>query len=248
MSHHLLEARELRYAFPDGTPALDGVSFRITHGESVAVVGANGAGKSTLLLHLCGALLPSSGSLRVGDVPLAPTTLETIRRTVGIVFQDGDDQLFMPTVAEDVAFGPRNLGLPPEEVAARVARALARVGIPDLGPRPPHRLSGGEKRRAAIATVLALSPDILVLDEPSAGLDPRARRLLIGLLKEFRHTKVVATHDLDLVLDTCERTIVLSHGKVRADGPTHAIFEDEPLLLDCGLERPLSMGNSPSAR
>jgi cobalt/nickel transport system ATP-binding protein len=241
MSHHIVEARSLSHCYSDGTQALSDVSFRIHHGESVALVGANGAGKSTLLLHLNGALLPTSGEVRIGETPLVKETLRDIRRTVGMVFQDPDDQLFCPTVGDDVAFGPLNLGLPLADVETRVDRALAQVGIPHLKDKPPYRLSTGEKRRAAIATVLSMSPDILVLDEPTAGLDPLARRLIIGLLREFHHTKIIATHDLDLVLDLCPRTLVLHDGRLRADGRTRELFADEALLADCHLEKPLSM-------
>jgi len=240
MSHHIVEVRDLAYSYPDGTPALRGVSFRITHGEAVAIVGANGAGKSTLLQHLNGILVPQAGTVRVGDFPLTRATLEEVRRTVGMVFQNPDDQLFMPTVEDDVAFGPLNLGLPAEEVGPRVAEALATVGASRLANRPPYRLSGGEKRAVAIATVLAMDPSILVMDEPSSNLDPRARRALIGLLASFRHTRIIATHDLDLVLDLCPRTIVLHEGAVAVDGPTRLIFEDDLLLRRCHLERPLS--------
>ena len=241
MSHHLVEVEDLCHVYQDGTSALNGVTFRIHHGESVAVVGANGAGKSTLLLHLNGYLLPRSGKVRVGDFPLTKATLREVRHAVGMIFQDPDDQLFMPTVYDDVAFGPFNLGLPAEEVDVRVMRALETVQISHLKDRPPYRLSGGEKRRAAIAAVLSMEPDILVMDEPSTGLDPLARRQLIALLKEFHHTKIIATHDLDMVLDLCERTIVLHGGKVMADGPTSEIFADDRLLATCRLEKPLSM-------
>ena len=203
MSHHIVELKELKFSYPDKTPALKGISFRIHHGESVAIVGGNGAGKSTLLLHLNGYLEPTSGQVRVGDYPLTRETVKEVRRTVGMVFQDPDDQLFMSTVREDVAFGPLNLGLPPEEVSQRVDKALETVSLSHLKDRPPHRLSSGQKRRAAIASVLSMSPDILVMDEPSAGLDPRARRNLIGLLESFEHTKIIATHDLDMVVDLC---------------------------------------------
>jgi cobalt/nickel transport system ATP-binding protein len=245
MSHHLVVARDLRYRYPDGTSALDGITFRIVHGESVGIVGANGAGKSTLLLHLNGTLLPASGEVRIGEELLTPDRIPEVRRRVGMIFQDPDDQLFMPTVGSDVAFGPLNMGLPESDVRERVASALERVGLLGLEARPPHRLSGGEKRRAALATVLAMSPDLLVLDEPSAGLDPHGRRALIGLLREFTHTKIVATHDLDLVLDLCERTIVLDRGIVRADGLTREIFQDDALLASCRLEKPLSMQGCP---
>jgi cobalt/nickel transport system ATP-binding protein len=245
MSHHLVELRDLSYTYPDATEALRSVSFRITHGESVALVGANGAGKSTLLMHLNGVLLPQTGEVRIGEVPVTRGTLPEIRRSVGMVFQDADDQLFMPTVYEDVAFGPLNLGLPAEEVERRVADALARVGAEGLRARPSHHLSGGEKRNVAIATVLALRPDILVMDEPSSSLDPLARKRLIGLLLSFAHTKIIATHDLDLVLDVCRRTIVMHQGRITADGPTLEVFRDEALLGRSHLEKPLRMQACP---
>jgi cobalt/nickel transport system ATP-binding protein len=245
LSHHLVAVDGLRFAYPDGTPALDGVTFSIHHGESVGLVGANGAGKSTLLLHLAGVLFPGAGRVRVGDWPVTRETLSQVRRSLGIVFQDPDDQLFMPTVEEDVAFGPASLGLPPEEIEARVAAALARVGAEGLRRRPPHRLSGGEKRAVAIAAVLASSPDVLVMDEPSSNLDPAARRALIEQLRRFEHTKIVASHDLDLVLDVCQRTIVLAGGRVAADGPTREVLDDAPLLARCRLERPLRLQACP---
>jgi len=245
MSHHIVEARSLSHAYSDGTRALHDVSFRIHHGESVALVGANGAGKSTLLLHLNGSLSPSGGEVRIGETPLVKETLRDIRRTVGMVFQDPDDQLFCPTVGDDVAFGPLNLGLGPEEVARRVAEALATVDMAQAAGKPPYRLSGGEKRRVAIATVLAMAPEILVMDEPTAGLDPRTRRQLAQLLKAFGHTKIIATHDLDLVLDLCGRTIVLHEGAVMADGPTREIFANATLLATCHLEKPLSLQACP---
>lgn len=239
MSHHLVEARALSYAYPDGTAALHEVSFLATHGESVALVGANGAGKSTLLLLLAGLLEPASGEARIGDVPVTAATRAQLHRTVGFVFQDADDQLFMPTVREDVAFGPLNLGLPPVEVDARVGGALATVGASHLASRAPYHLSGGEKRAVALAGVLAMGPDVLLLDEPTAGLDPAARRRLIGQLVAFTHTRIVATHDLDLVLDACTRVIVLHEGRIAADGAPDAVFRDGPLLARCHLEPPL---------
>jgi cobalt/nickel transport system ATP-binding protein len=245
VSHHSIEVAELGFAYPEGPPVLDGVSFRITHGESVAVVGANGAGKSTLLMHLNGVLTPIRGTVRIGDAPVNKATLPDIRKTVGMVFQDPDDQLFMPTVYEDVAFGPINLGLPPEDVDARVRDALTHVAALELADRPPYRLSGGEKRAVAIATVLAMYPSILVMDEPSSSLDPRARRRVIELLRSFSHTKIIATHDLDLAADVCERTIVMSAGAIVADGPTLDIFRDAELLERSGLEQPMSMQHCP---
>ena len=245
MSHHLVEVKNLQYTYPDGTCVLREVSFRITHGEAVAIIGANGAGKSTLLLQLNGCLLPQSGTVRIGDFPLNKKTLPHVRRTVGMVFQDSDDQLFMPVVHDDVAFGPLNLGLPTEEVEARVEQALATVGALHLKDRPPYRLSGGEKRAVAIATVLAMSPSILVMDEPTSSLDPKTRRQLIELLKTFNHTRIIATHDLDLVLDLCSRTIVLKDGRVMADGPTLEILQNEELLEASSLEKPLCLQGCP---
>lgn len=241
MSHHIVEVRNLHFAYPDGTDALNGVCFRITHGESVALVGANGAGKSTLLLHLNGYLTPTRGEVRIGDVPLTRETVVSARRAVGMVFQDPDDQLFMPTVYEDVAFGPLNAGLPPDEIKQRVASALEQVGMAHLRERPPYKLSAGEKRAVAIATVLAMSPDVLVMDEPSAHLDPRGRRRLIEMLKSFKHTKIIATHDLELVVEVCSRVIVLDNGKVVAEGPTVELLNDEARMLAHGLERPHSL-------
>lgn len=245
MSHHIVEVKNLRHVYPDGTEALRNVSFRITHGESVAIIGANGAGKSTLLLHLNGYLATNEGAIRIGDFPLNKSTLPEIRRTVGMVFQDPDDQLFMPTVFDDVAFGPLNLGLTGAEVEERVDDALSRVGAQHLRDKPPYRLSGGEKKRVAIATVLAMSPDILVMDEPTSGLDPFARRQLMALLKDFHHTRIFTSHDLDMVLELCERTIVLHEGEVRADGSTLEIFKDEALLRSCRLEKPFAMQGCP---
>ena len=245
MSHHIVEAKNLHHTYPDGTQGLRGISFQITHGESVAIVGANGAGKSTLLMHLNGFLSPGQGELRIGDYPISKKNLEIIRRSVGMVFQDSDDQLFMPSVFDDIAFGPLNLGLPEEEVEALVIRTLETVGMAHLKERPPYKLSGGEKRSVAIAAVLAMSPDILVMDEPSSNLDPRARRRLIALLKSFDHTKIIATHDLDMALEVCERTLIIHEGRIAADGPTLQLFQDEELLAQSGLEKPLQMQGCP---
>ena len=241
MSHHIIEVRDLGFSYPDGTEALKGISFRITHGGSMAIVGANGAGKSTLLMHLNGYLTPTRGEVRIGDMPLTRKTAAAVRRAVGMVFQDPDDQLFMPTVFEDVAFGPLNAGLPSDEVEQRVILALERVGMAHLKCRPPYRLSAGEKRAVSIATVLAMAPDALVMDEPSSNLDPRGRRRLIELLKSFEHTKIIATHDLELVIETCSRVIVLDGGKTVAEGATLDLLNDENLMTAHGLERPYSL-------
>ena len=236
-----IELSGLAHAYPDGTPALRGVDLRVAAGESLAVVGANGAGKSTLLLHLNGLLMPSAGEVRIGGLPVTRATLPQVRRTVGYVFQDPDDQLFMPTVHDDVAFGPSNQGLPAPEVQARVRAALEAVGAMHLAARAPYRLSGGEKRAVAIAGVLAMSPSILVLDEPSSGLDPAGRRRLIDLLRPMRQTRVIATHDLDLVLEVCRRVIVLQDGQVQGDGRPSKVFADRGLLQRCHLEPPLGV-------
>jgi len=245
MSHHIVETINLHYTYPDGTKGLNGLSFRISHGESVAIVGENGAGKSTLLLHLNGCLSASEGSIKIGDHLLNKKNLAAVRRSVGMVFQNPDDQLFMPTVFDDVAFGPLNLGLEKPDVERLVRQALQTAGVEHLASRPPYKLSQGEKRSVSIATVLAMSPDILVMDEPTSSLDPRSRRRLIELLRTFKHTKIIATHDLDLALDVCERTIVLHQGRVTADGRTKNILFNEGLLFSSSLEKPLSMQHCP---
>ncbi len=248
MSHHIVAFENVFFSYPDGTEALRGVSFRITHGESVGVVGANGSGKSTLLMHTNGYLLPRSGTITVGDHELTKKSRQEIRKKVGLIFQYPDDQLFMPTVFEDVAFGPLNLGLSPERVHECVEEALTTVGSLDLRDKPPHHLSGGQKSAVAIASVLAMQPDILVMDEPASHLDPRSRRALISLLRHFHHTKIIASHDLDLVLDVCERCIIIKGGKVAADGRAEEILSDRKLLEENNLELPLSLqrrGQSP---
>jgi cobalt/nickel transport system ATP-binding protein len=241
MSHHIIEFQDVTFRYPDGTAALNGVSFRITHGESVGIVGANGAGKSTLVLQMNGSLLPSAGRIRIGDLEIDKETRQEIRKKVGLVFQNPDDQLFMPRVFDDVAFGPLNLGVPPDRVAERVRAALETVGCAHLEDKPPHHLSAGQKRAVAIATVLAMTPDVLVMDEPSADLDPRSRRQLIALLQSFTHSKIVASHDLDLVLDVSERCLVIRDGRVAADGPAADILTDRRLLEENHLELPLSL-------
>ncbi|MEI6100239.1 MAG: ABC transporter ATP-binding protein [Eubacteriales bacterium] len=239
MSHHKIEAKNLEYIYPDGHKALNSISFLITHGESVGVIGANGAGKSTLLLSLMGVLFPTSGQILVGDVPVTKKTLSHIREHLGMVFQNPDDQLFMTTVYDDVAFGPRNYGLDETEVDKRVTEALGVVGIPHLKDRAPYKLSGGEKRSAAIASVLSMQPDALILDEPTSELDPKARRRVMELLGGFKHTKIIASHDMDMIYDLCERTIVVQNGVVRADGKTKELILDRDLMDSCGLEIPL---------
>lgn len=238
MSDHVVEARDLWFAYPDGQSALEGVSFTVQHGESVAVIGGNGAGKSTLLLHLNGVLTPSRGEVRIGGLPITRDNLAEVRRKVGMIFQDADDQLFMPTVFDDVAFGLAKQRLTPTEVETRVMWALETVGAGHLRSRPPYRLSGGEKRAVAIAGVLVMQPGILAMDEPSSGLDPAARRRLIKLLAGFEHTKIVATHDLELVLDLCSRVLVMNRGRIETAGSPADILADMHLLERCNLEAP----------
>lgn len=245
MSHHITEVKDLHYVYPDGHKAINGISFRIHHGESVGIIGANGAGKSTLLMLLMGVLLPSQGEVRVGDILVTKKTLPLIRQRMGMVFQNPDDQLFMTTVYDDVAFGPRNYKLAEEEVEKRVQQALEMVGILHIKDRAPFKLSGGEKRAAAIASVLSMQPDILVMDEPSSALDPKSRRRLINLLNKFEHTKIITSHDLDMVYDLCARTIVIKNGEIAADGPTPEILMNAGLLDACGLEMPLAMQGCP---
>ena len=241
MSHHIVDFKNVCFRYPDKTEALRNLSFRIIHGEAVGVIGANGAGKSTLLLHMNGSLLPTSGTVTIGDLHLTRKTRQEIRKKVGIVFQNPDDQLFMPTVYDDVAFGPQNLGMDEDDVRERVHEALNLVNSFDLRDKPPHHLSCGQKSAVAIAAVMAMEPDILAMDEPAANLDPKSRRLLINLLKTFTHSKIIASHDLDLIMDVCHRCIMISGGTVVADGPTLDILSNKILLEDNNLELPLSL-------
>ncbi|RXE58572.1 energy-coupling factor ABC transporter ATP-binding protein [Acetivibrio mesophilus] len=245
MSHHKLEVKNLSFTYPDGHKAINEMSFIIHHGESVGIVGENGAGKSTLLLLLMGVLFPSQGEVMVGDVHVTKKTLPLIRQRLGMVFQDPDDQLFMTTVYDDVAFGPRNYRLDEKEVENRVMQSLDMVGISHLKDRAPYKLSGGEKRAAAIATVLSMQPDVLIMDEPTSSLDPKSRRRVMELLKGFEHTKIITSHDLDMVFEICKRTIVIKAGKIAADGLTSEILADEELMDACGLEVPLALQSCP---
>lgn len=232
-----LSVKNLHYTYPDGHTALQDVSFQIEAGEKVALVGPNGAGKSTLMLHLNGLLL-GEGEVLVANLPVVKENLPVIRSQVGVVFQNPDDQLFSPTVFEDVAFGPLHMGFAEAEVRQRVATSLAQVGMADYASRLSHHLSIGQKKRVAIATVLAMQPDILVLDEPSAGLDPRGRRQLINLLRELPVTMLVSTHDMLLVHELFPRLIMMDEGRVVADGATAVILQNDQLLEAHGLERP----------
>ncbi len=233
----VVKVNDLHFSYPDGNEALRGVSFNLCAGDKVALVGPNGAGKSTLMLHLNG-ILTGRGEIEVGGMRLNPDNLPVIRAMVGLVFQNPDDQLFSPTVFEDVAFGPLHMGLSEDEVRARVDEALRMVHMTNYRDRLCHHLSVGEKKRISIATVLSMHPQILILDEPSAGLDPRARRKLINLLHEMPITMLVSTHDMALVKECFPRTIVMDEGKIVADGMTAQILSDAALLEAHGLERP----------
>jgi cobalt/nickel transport system ATP-binding protein len=232
---------QLCFRYPDGVEALREVSLRIEVGERVALVGPNGSGKSTLLRQLTGLLSPTTGQLSVMGLPLTRENLIEIRRRVGYVFQDADDQLFCPTVLEDVAFGPLHLGLPIDEVVRRVRESLAMVGLSGHERRVPQKLSSGEKTLVALATVLSYSADVLVLDEPSASLDPRNRRRVMGVLAKLGGTLLIATHDLDLAWELCERTVLLADGGVVADGKTRDLLVQRELLETHGLELPLML-------
>jgi len=229
-----IEVTDLRFRYHDGTEALRGLNFQIAEGECVGLVGPNGAGKSTLLLHLNG-ILPENGDGSSAVTIFGERDLVARRMAVGLLFQDPDDQLFCPTVFEDVAFGPQQFG---KDVQPAVQRALAEVGLTGFEKRSPHHLSHGEKRRVCLAGVLACSPKVLALDEPTSDLDPRGRRELKKLLQQIPATKIIATHDLELVVELCPRVLVLDHGEIVADGPTGELLNDELLMLTHGLERP----------
>jgi len=245
MSHHITEAKNIFYSYPDGHQAIEGISFRIHHGESVGIIGANGAGKSTLLMLLTGIIMPLKGEVVIGEIRLNKDTINMIRQRLGMVFQNPDDQLFMNTVHEDVAFGPRNMMLDEAQVEERVKEALEEVGISHLRDRASFKLSAGEKRAAAIATVLSMSPDILILDEPTSFLDPKSRRRLIKILKGFEHTKIITSHDLDMVLELCQRVIVIKNGRVLSDGPVKDILSNKGLMEEAGMEIPFSLQGCP---
>jgi energy-coupling factor transporter ATP-binding protein EcfA2 len=241
-----IEIRNLQFRYPDGKDALRGVSFSIAEGECVGLVGPNGSGKSTLLLHLNGILpetYPSVPSVIINGKTLSAGTAAEIRRDVGLLFQDPDDQLFCPTVFEDVAFGPQQFGLNEEQVRNVVAKALEQTALLGLEDRSPHHLSSGEKRRVCLAGVLACEPRVLALDEPTSNLDPRGKRSLIKTLKSIPATKIIATHDLEMVVELCSRTIILDQGTIIADGPTHQLLGNEQLMLAHGLEKPHILGH-----
>lgn len=238
---HAIEIEKLCYGYPDGTTALRGISFSVAAGERVALIGPNGAGKSTLLLHLNG-LLPERTAeypaVKIGGDAVTPANFSKVRKNVGFLFQDPDDQLFCPTVFEDVAFGPRQFGLHGAALTEKVGAALAQVGLAGYENRLPHHLSRGEKRRVCLAGVLVCAPAVLALDEPTTDLDPRGRRELKALLRQLPAAQIIATHDLELVVEHCSRAILLDRGTIIAAGPPATLLADEALMLAHGLERP----------
>lgn len=238
MSTPSLEVSNVTFTYPDGHQALFGVDFSIAQGERVALLGPNGAGKTTLVLHLNGILEATTGSVNVAGIPVEKANFPAIRSRVGIVFQDPDDQLFMPTVRDDVAFGPANMGLAGDELDARVETALRQVEMLEFADRPPHHLSFGQRRRVAVATVLAMEPEILVLDEPSSNLDPASRRELADILSELPITMLMVTHDLPYALQLCDRSMILSAGRIVADAPTLEILCDNEVMKAHRLELP----------
>jgi cobalt/nickel transport system ATP-binding protein len=238
MTTPVLDLRGLAFAYPDGHQALYGVDLHVHAGERVALLGPNGAGKTTLVLHLNGILSAGAGAVAVSGLPVTKENLQEVRRRVGVVFQDPDDQLFMPTVRDDVAFGPANLGLRGAALEARVRDALDKVGMADFADRPPHHLSFGQRRRVAVATVLAMEPEILVLDEPSSNLDPASRRELADILRDLDVTVLMVTHDLPYAFELCPRSVVLSGGVVVADGSTYDVLTDDALMAAHRLELP----------
>lgn len=241
MSHIKVELEGVSFGYEKGKNILENITFTATEQESIGLIGANGAGKSTLLKLLVGLKTGYEGSIRVEEIPVQKEMLAKVREKIGYVFQDSDSQLFMSTAYEDIAFAPRNYGLPEEEVQRRVEHALSQIHIGHLKERQIYKLSGGEKKLVSIATVLSMTPDIILMDEPSIALDPRNRRNLIRILNEFSHLKIITSHDLDMILDTCERTILLADGKIVADGKTEEILSNQRLLEENGLELPLGM-------
>ena len=236
----MLEFRNVSFSYEPGTPVLDNLSFHIRKGETVGLIGANGAGKSTIMKLMLG-LLPAQGEILVEGMPVTKQNLSVIRQKIGFVLQDSDNQMFMPTVYEDMIFGPRNYGLSREEADARVDRVLRELGLENLKHRHNHKISGGEKRMAAIATILAMEPEMIVMDEPSTALDPVNRRRVISTINSRKETKLIASHDLDMILDTCQRVILLNHGSIVADGEAETILRDQALLEANRMELPFCL-------
>ncbi len=236
----MIEFQHVNFAYEKGRPVIRDLSFRIGAGEAVGLIGANGAGKSTVMKLLLG-LLPAEGTILVNDIPVNRANLSAVRRSLGFLLQNSDNQMFMPTVYEDMIFGPLNYGLSREETDRRVDAVLERLGLQDLKHRYNHKISGGEKRMAAIATILAMEPEAILMDEPTAALDPYNRRIVINTIRDLKQTKLITSHDLDMILDTCERVILLSAGKIVADGPAETILRDRRLLEENRMELPLSL-------
>ena len=231
----MLEIKNLNYSYPDGKEALKDINIKIDNNETIAIVGANGAGKSTLIKTIVGIFLTDQGEIIVDEEKVTKKTLNSIRKKVGVVFQNPDDQLFMNKVYDDIAFGPRNYNFTEEEVREKVERVMKNLDIEELSERSPNNLSGGEKRKVAIATVLSIEPSIILFDEPTSFLDPKGKRMLIETLKNINTTKIIATHDLDMVKDICERVIVLKEGKIMADGNPKEVFSDIDFMEKCEL-------------
>lgn len=239
MSHIHISMNRVFFGYEENYPILNDITLEVCENESIGLIGANGVGKSTLLKLLVGLYTNYKGEIRVENIPVQKKMLPLIRERIGYVFQDSESQLFLSTVAEDVAFAPRNYGLSKEEVDKRVEEALKMVHIEHLKDKPVYQLSGGEKKLASIATILSMTPDIILMDEPSIALDPKNRRNLIHILNQFEHLKIIASHDLDLILDTCQRTVLMSQGRIVRDGRTEELLRDKELLEKYGLELPL---------
>ncbi|MBR3358531.1 MAG: ABC transporter ATP-binding protein [Solobacterium sp.] len=237
----MIEFRHVTFAYDSAHPVLEDISFQIEEGESVGLIGANGAGKSTVMKLILGLLFPQSGEVLVNGIPVSKDTLADVRRTCGFVLQNSDNQMFMPTVKEDLLFGPVNYGLSREEAEAKADAVLEQLQIEDLKERYNHRLSGGEKRMAAIAAVLAMEPKAVLMDEPTSALDPYNRRQIIGVIKEMPVTRVITSHDLDMILDTCSRVLLIGNGKIQADGSADDILRNKELLESSRLELPLCL-------
>lgn len=238
---NMVELEHLTFSYDGNREVLSDISFHLKQGESVGLIGANGAGKSTLLKILTGLLADYKGLVRIGGLDVNKKNLAAVRKKTGYVFQDSESQLFLSTIYEDVAFGPRNYGYSGEELEKRVSNALQQVHMEELKDRPIYRMSGGQKKLAAIATILAMEPEILLFDEPSVGLDPKNRRNLINIVNQIKGLKIIASHDLDMIFDTCEKTILIEKGKLIYEGKTAEILTDQKLLEESGLELPLSM-------
>ena len=237
----MIHCSNVNFSYESGRPVLQDLSFTIQDGECVGLIGANGAGKSTVMKLILGLLPCTQGEIRVDDIPVGKETLKEVRKKLGFVLQNSDNQMFMPTVYEDMIFAPLNYGVSKEETEARVDAVLEKLDLQDLKHRHNHKISGGEKRMAAIATILAMQPEMILMDEPTAALDPYNRRIVINTIRELPQTKLITSHDLDMILDTCDRVILLSGGKIAADGPAHEILQDKELLESNRMELPFCL-------